>query len=72
MWALVVLLCNTGTPYECSVKHVERHESRPVCLQAATDMREELGRPPVGYEHVRDCARRHAGSPILPTRRPTR
>lgn len=70
MWALVVLLCTTGTPYECSVERVERHETRAVCLAHASAVREELPPLAFGTERVRDCARRHAGPPTLPTRRP--
>lgn len=72
MWAMIVLLCTTGTPYECSVERAERHETRLACLHHATEVREELEPLGFGLERVRDCARRHRAIPILPTRKPNR
>ena len=72
MWELVDLLSNTGTPYECRIEHLERHETRVACLQSATDLRQHLQPMAFGQERVRDCARRWPGPPVLPTRRPDR
>lgn len=71
-WMLVVMLCSTGTPVACTIERTEPFRAGLECRQRASDVRVELDPIPMGFDRVRDCARLHAGPPLLPTRKPDR